>query len=85
MRGRESQIGEIDTFDARASDWQPEPHPTHYIPAFTVFRGREQHVQHAACGQFVSASEHSTEPTCAECLAYVESDPYKDKSADELF
>ncbi len=69
----------------RDSDWEPEADLTHYIPAFTVFRGREQRLQYAACGTVVSASEHSTEPTCPDCMAYVESDPYAGKTGDEVF
>ena len=85
MRAYDNQISTVDTFAARDSDWEPDAELTHYIPAFTVFRGREQRTQHAACGLFVSASEHSAEPTCEACLAYVNADPYKNMSGDEVF
>ena len=44
---------------------------THYITFFTVSRhGREW----AACGQWVTPKQHSVEPTCAACVAYVLAD-----------
>ena len=68
---------------ARDCDWEPEP--THYVLAFTVFRGREQKRQQAACGAFVRKDDHASEPTCPECYAYVNADPYKNQSGDEVF
>ncbi len=65
--------------------FDPEPDQTHYIPAFTVFRGHTQRRQQAACGSFVSKDDFSSEPTCPECLAYVNADPYKDKTGAEVF
>lgn len=41
---------------------------THYIPAFTAINGRDQQ---AVCGLWVRADEHTTEPTCADCRAYL--------------
>jgi hypothetical protein len=45
--------------------------PTHYIPMFTARAGR---LQQAACGEYAGSSEHSTEPTCPTCRAYLEAD-----------
>ena len=42
---------------------------THYLPPFTRLRGVHQQ---AACGKFILPQEHSAEPRCAACKAYVE-------------
>ncbi len=65
--------------------WNPEPEHTHYIPAFTVFRGHTQRRQQAVCGAFVNKDDFSSEPTCPECSTYVNADPYKDKTGAEVF
>ena len=44
---------------------------THYLPAYTEVNGRQQK---AACGRWIRAQEHSNEPTCDGCHAYVESE-----------
>ena len=44
---------------------------THYILALTERNGR---YQLAACNRWTLESEHSTEPTCSTCKAYVEDD-----------
>jgi len=42
---------------------------THYIPSFTVARG---HQQQAVCGAWAeTASQHSAEPTCPKCAAWL--------------
>lgn len=43
---------------------------THYVPAFTV-RGHDG-TEQAACGQFVYPAEHSPEPTCENCLRWID-------------
>lgn len=56
---------------------------THYILPFTVINGR---VQRAACGRYVLPKEHSAEPTCATCKAYVEDDAKtQNETAEERF
>ncbi len=49
---------------------------THYVPFFTiqmsVFRGRPASRQQAACGEHVDAGEHSTEPDCQACAAWLQ-------------
>ena len=56
---------------------------SHYIPAFTEVNG---HSQRAACGVWVRAEEHSTEPTCEGCKAYVESEAATaNLTADDVF
>jgi hypothetical protein len=41
---------------------------THWIPPFThAIRGQ----QRAICGQMVETRQFSTEPSCAECAAYL--------------
>jgi uncharacterized paraquat-inducible protein A len=44
---------------------------SHYLPAFTT---RRQRVQMAACGTFINPEEHSQEPTCARCKAWLDAD-----------
>ena len=41
---------------------------THYLPAYT--RARRNLLQ-AACGEYVRPGQHSAEPDCAVCQAYV--------------
>ena len=41
---------------------------THYIPFFTVTR---QGLQLSACEQWVTPKQHSAEPTCAICAAFL--------------
>ena len=55
---------------------------THYIQAFCEVSGRKQK---AACGTWVTAREHSVEPTCDDCRLYLtaEADTY-DEMAGEL-
>lgn len=56
---------------------------THYIPAFTARNG---HDQQAACGRWVRATEHTAEPSCPNCRAYLEQDAEDDtKTAEEMF
>lgn len=44
---------------------------THYLPAFTT---RHQRLQMAICGRIITQHEHSAEPTCPRCLAWLEAD-----------
>lgn len=54
---------------------------THYIPAFTEVNGRSQL---SACNKWIPADEHSAEPTCPTCKAYIE-DGCRELSADDVF
>jgi hypothetical protein len=40
---------------------------THYIPALTKHAGA---TQQAVCGAYITASVHSSEPTCALCRVW---------------
>lgn len=44
---------------------------THYIPYFTKPVGSKRR---AACGELVERKQHSTEPACVDCVAYLERD-----------
>ena len=60
---------------------EPIMNETHYIPAFTERNGRDEKT---ACGRWIRAMEHTNEPTCPACKAYVE-DIGRDVSAEEMF
>ena len=46
---------------------------THYIGCFTqTLRGLTSLRQRAVCGVYVDRGEHTTEPTCPACLAYLQ-------------
>lgn len=47
---------------------------SHYVPYFTVQRNRWLR---AACGVFVGRDEHTPEPTCPRCQAWLEAEPPK--------
>ena len=48
---------------------QEAPVTSHYLPRFTTSIGP---LQRAICGAWIEArAEHSTEPTCPTCAAYV--------------
>ena len=50
---------------------------THYIGAFTtLYRGQ----QTAICGETVDQRQHSPEPTCAACLAYLLAEAHEDEA-----
>ena len=51
--------------------------PTHYLPAFTSLR---QRVQLAVCGRAINPEQHSTEPTCPKCHAWLEADEAEARS-----
>lgn len=66
-------ISASDLVDATDSDVEPEAEKTHYLKAFApVFRGRAPRRQQAACGLYIEASEHSTEPSCPTCASYLQ-------------
>lgn len=44
---------------------------THYILPFTSTRGREQRT---ACGVWVTWDQHTVEPECPQCRAWLEAD-----------
>lgn len=55
-------------------DWTPKGNgllPTHYAPYFTERNG---HKQLTVCGEWIRPTEHSTEPTCPTCQAYLQAD-----------
>lgn len=52
---------------------------SHYLPAFTV---RRAHLQKAVCGVMVDLRQHSTEPACAACQAWLEQEPVSDREGD---
>jgi hypothetical protein len=62
---------------------------THYIPYFAlearVFRGRTPRRLQAVCGETIEATTSTNEPTCPGCRAYLDADPYKDKTAADVF
>lgn len=43
----------------------------HYLPSYTLVDGVRQQ---AACGQYILPSQHSTEPSCEQCLDYLTSE-----------
>ena len=47
------------------------PRVTHYIPAFTSMH---QRLQMAICGRIIAWNEHSPEPTCPRCAAWIDAD-----------
>jgi hypothetical protein len=49
----------------------------HYVPFFAVPRGR---LHMAVCGRIVSMLEHSAEPDCPKCKAWVEADDAEAKA-----
>ena len=44
---------------------------THYIPYFTQYRMDRQR---AVCGLFINEKAHSPEPSCPQCLAWIQQD-----------
>lgn len=71
-------------------DWRPKGNgllKTHYIPPFTERNGRKQLT---VCGEWVDPRcDHSTEPTCPTCQAYLLAEPQTqaeaEADADRLF
>lgn len=55
---------------------------THYIPPYTRRNGRKQET---VCLRWVTAREHSNEPTCAECLVWLQQETKDTRTADERF
>ena len=48
---------------------------SHYIGAFTQRRGHGKHAEEIAiCGRWTPIHDHSVEPTCKECEAWLEQD-----------
>lgn len=50
---------------------------THYIPYFTVRRGRDQV---AVCGAAIRPRDHHAEPSCPACQAWLEQDAVDTRS-----
>jgi hypothetical protein len=44
---------------------------THYIPYFTRADGK---VQRAVCGEMIHAVDHTSDPTCPQCKAWIDAD-----------
>lgn len=44
---------------------------THYLPAFTTYRMSRQR---AVCGAFIAPTQHSAEPSCPHCEAWLQAD-----------
>ena len=71
-------------------DWTPRGNgltPTHYIPPYTERNGRSER---AICGAWVDPRcDHSTDPTCETCKAYLLAEPQTqaeaEADADRLF
>lgn len=63
-------------------DWKPKGNglmPTHYCPMFTE---RQRHMEKAVCGAWVDPRcDHSTEPTCPTCKAYLLAEPQTPEAA----
>ena len=55
---------------------------TCYIPAFTSVH---QRLQMAICGRIIDWREHSPEPTCPRCLAWLEADEAEAKALSALW
>lgn len=50
-----------------------EPEPTHYTAYFTQnLRGEPSRSQRAVCGVYISPNEHTNEPSCPQCIAYLQ-------------
>ena len=45
---------------------------THYIPAYT--ERRLSRLQRAVCGVWIREQDHSAEPACAQCAAWLDAD-----------
>lgn len=54
---------------------------SHWIPPFTERNGR---FQLAACNIWIREDEHSAEPTCPTCKAYLD-DNCRELSAEDVF
>jgi hypothetical protein len=55
---------------------------TCYIPAFTRRNGRKQET---ACRRWILPHEHSDNPTCPDCAAYVAAELADDRTPDDAF
>jgi hypothetical protein len=66
-----------------------EDRVTHYVPWFAVearvFRGRVPRQVQAVCGAPINPRTSTAAPTCAACRAYLDADPYQDKTGAEMF
>lgn len=84
MRNSADAISEADLVDATDRDVEPEIEKTHYILPFApVFRGRAPRRQMTACGIYIDASEHSTEPSCHACADYLQREADNDAETAE--
>ncbi len=55
---------------------------THYIPPFTRINGRKQET---VCFLWITAAEHSNEPTCEACQKWMDELSKDTRTADEVF
>lgn len=77
-------IGVNDLTDATDSDVEPEIEKTHWILPFApVFRGKAPRRQMTACGIYIEATEHSTEPSCQTCADYLQREADNDAETAE--
>ena len=68
----------------RPVDYEPEL--THYTAYFTQnLRGATSQSQKAVCGAYILPTEHTSEPTCPQCLAYLQAEAEDEQAiADAL-
>jgi hypothetical protein len=55
---------------------------THYIPPYTRINGRHQET---VCFLWITAAEHSNEPTCQTCARWLEQDAADTRTGEEMF
>lgn len=55
---------------------------THYIPYFTTENGRKRST---VCGLFIDCRDHTAEPTCPDCQAWLQQEATASSDADEVF
>lgn len=56
---------------------------THYLPYFMVKQGDT--VAYAICGTVIDTREHTNEPTCPTCKAYVEAEANDTRTVEDVF
>lgn len=55
---------------------------THYVPALAEPNGRQRR---AVCGAWTTLREHTNEPTCPECAAWLTEERADERTADDVF
>lgn len=56
------------------------PRETHYIPAFTIFRGKPSFSQRAVCGVYIRPDGHRNDPMCPICQRWLTQSAEADKT-----